>query len=68
MTLKGQSIEASRKYKVASWAPVSEGASGEPIWNVVAKYLRDKKVIRPTHLNRPKLLGVTGNPGIAAGG
>jgi S-sulfosulfanyl-L-cysteine sulfohydrolase len=66
MTLKGRPIEADRKYKVASWAPVSEGASGEPIWNVVAKYLRDKKLIRPPDLNRPKLLGVKDNPGIAA--
>jgi sulfur-oxidizing protein SoxB len=67
LTLKGRPIEAARKYKVASWAPVAEGASGEPIWDVVTQYLRDKKVVRPPKLNRPKLVGVTGNPGIAAG-
>jgi hypothetical protein len=27
--------------KVASWAPVAEGASGEPVWDVVVNYLRD---------------------------
>lgn len=65
MTLKGKPIELQKKYKVASWAPVAEGASGEPNWDVVVKYLRDKKVIRPPRLNRPQLIGVKGNPGIA---
>ena len=65
MTLKGKPIEADKKYKVVSWAPVAEGASGEPVWDVVTQYLRDKKVIRPPTLNRPRLIGVKGNPGIA---
>ena len=64
LMLKGKPLEADKKYKVASWAPVAEGASGEPIWDVVVKYLRDKKVIRPPKLNRPRLIGVKGNPGI----
>jgi sulfur-oxidizing protein SoxB len=51
---------------VASWAPVAEGASGEPVWEVVARYLRAKKVIRPVRPNRPALAGVQGNPGLAA--
>ena len=65
MTLKGKAVEAGKKYKLASWAPVAEGASGEPVWDVVARYLRDQKVIRPPKLNRPRLLGVDNNPGIA---
>jgi sulfur-oxidizing protein SoxB len=65
MALNGQAIDAGRKYKVGSWAPVAEGASGEPVWDIVVKYLRDKKVIRPPKLNRPTLVGVEGNPGIA---
>jgi sulfur-oxidizing protein SoxB len=65
MTLKGKPIAAGKKYKLASWAPVAEGASGEPIWDVVTQYLRDKKVIRPPKLNRPTLVGVKGNPGKA---
>jgi sulfur-oxidizing protein SoxB len=44
---------------------VAEGVSGEPIWDVVVKYLRDQKVIRAPRLNRPQLIGVKGNPGIA---
>jgi sulfur-oxidizing protein SoxB len=65
MTLRDNPIEAQKKYKVASWAPVAEGVLGEPIWDVVASYLRERKVIRPPQLNRPRLIGVKGNPGIA---
>src|SRR5437762_5580771 len=38
MALKGKPIEATKKYKVAGWAPVSEEAKqagGEPIWDVM---------------------------------
>jgi sulfur-oxidizing protein SoxB len=68
MMLKGKPIAAQKSYKVASWAPVSEearNAGGEPIWDVLAKYLRDKKTIAPRSLNLPKLTGMKGNPGIA---
>ena len=64
MTLAGKPLEANKRYKVASWAPVAEGASGEPIWDLVARYLRDRKVLSTPMLNRPKLLGVERNPGI----
>jgi S-sulfosulfanyl-L-cysteine sulfohydrolase len=65
MTLGGKPIEAGKTYKVASWAPVAEGASGEPVWEIVTKYLRDIKVVRPPRPNRPRLIGVKGNPGMA---
>jgi sulfur-oxidizing protein SoxB len=65
MRLAGKPIEADRKYKVAGWAPVAEGAAGEPVWDVVAGYLRAKKVVRPVKLNLPRLTGVKGNPGMA---
>jgi sulfur-oxidizing protein SoxB len=65
MRLKGRAIEADKKYKVAGWAPVAEGAKGEPVWDVVARYLRDKKTIAPRQLNRPRLLGMKGNAGYA---
>jgi len=64
MTLNGKSIEAGKQYKVASWAPVAEGASGEPVWEVVARHLRAKRIVRPVTPNRPQLTGVRGNPGI----
>jgi S-sulfosulfanyl-L-cysteine sulfohydrolase len=65
MRLSGKLIDPGKKYKIAGWAPVAEGASGEPIWDVVARYLRAKKIVRPVKLNQPKLVGVERNPGIA---
>jgi sulfur-oxidizing protein SoxB len=68
MTLAGKPIDAEKKYKVAGWAPVSEEArvaGGEPIWDVMTRYLRGKKTIPPLALNVPKIEGVTGNPGMA---
>ena len=65
MRLDGKPMEAGKTYKVAGWAPVAEGATGEPIWEVVSKWLRDKKVVSPRKLNNPKLLGAGGNPGLA---
>ncbi|MFZ5524437.1 MAG: thiosulfohydrolase SoxB [Pseudomonadota bacterium] len=65
MMLNGKALDPNKKYKVAGWAPVAEGATGEPIWGVLTDYLRDKKVIAPRRLNLPKLVGVDGNAGIA---
>lgn len=65
MMLNGKPIEAGKTYKVAGWAPVAEGAQGEPVWDVVARYLRDKKTVGPVDPNQPKLKGVKDNQGIA---
>jgi sulfur-oxidizing protein SoxB len=66
MSLRGKPVEAAKTYKVASWAPVAEGAAGEPVWDVVAGYLRAKKVVRGVRPNRPALTGVQGNPGLSS--
>jgi sulfur-oxidizing protein SoxB len=65
MRLDGKPVEADRTYKVAGWAPVAEGAQGEPVWEVIAAYLRDAKSLAPPRLNLPKLDGVAGDPGLA---
>ena len=65
MRLDGKPIDAGKTYKVAGWAPVAEGVSGEPIWDVIVKFLRDRKTIGRVTPNVPKLVGVQGNPGIA---
>jgi len=68
MELNGKPIDASRKYKVAGWAPVSEearAAGGEPVWDVVARHLEAQKTIKPRALEVPALEGVAGNPGLA---
>lgn len=64
MRLNGQPLVDSKVYKVAGWAPVAEGAKGEPVWDVVAQWLRTHKKISPRKLNTPRLIGVTGNPGL----
>jgi sulfur-oxidizing protein SoxB len=65
MRIAGRPLDPSKKYRVAGWAPVAEGASGEPIWGVVSRYLRAKKRIAPQTPQLPRLIGVQGNPGIA---
>jgi sulfur-oxidizing protein SoxB len=67
MRLNGLPIEPSKTYKVAGWAPIAEGAGGEPVWDVVARYLRGKKVLAPPRLNVPRLIGVAGNKGLYSG-
>ena len=57
-------MAADQRYKVAGWAPVAEGAAGEPIWEVLARYLRGRKFVPLDRLNLPRLVGVEGNPGI----
>jgi len=68
MMLNGKTIDASKSYKVAGWAPVSEQAKeagGEPIWDVMAAYLRDVKTIPAKAPNTPIIKGAEGNPGYA---
>ncbi len=57
MRIGGRPLEAHKRYKVAGWAPVAEGAQGEPIWEVVERYLRARKAIAPRTPNLPKLVG-----------
>jgi len=65
MRLRGKPLDPARRYKVAGWAPVAEGASGEPIWELVARYLRARKSVGPLTVNLPRLAGVQGNSGIS---
>ncbi len=68
LSLNGKLLDANKTYKVAGWAPVSEEAKqagGDAVWDVVARYLRSQKVIKPRQINQPELKGVAGNPGIA---
>ena len=68
MSLGGRPVEAAKTYKVAGWAPVSEAArtaGAEPIWDLMARYLRGRKVVKPLKLELPRLKGMKGNAGIA---
>jgi sulfur-oxidizing protein SoxB len=69
MSLGGKAIEPAHKYKVAGWAPVSEeakAAGGEPVWDVVARYLRGQKTVAPRKLNLPTIVGIVDNQGFRA--
>ncbi|HEX5094211.1 MAG TPA: thiosulfohydrolase SoxB [Burkholderiales bacterium] len=57
MRLRGRPLEAGKRYKVAGWAPVAAGASGEPVWDVAARYLRARRTIPPLEASVPKLSG-----------
>ena len=65
LTLKGQPLQAEKTYKVAGWASVQENVQGEPIWDVVAGYLRHHKTVKPPRINQPRIVGMDGNPGMA---
>ena len=71
MRLGGKPVEASRRYKVAGWAPVAEAArtapGSKPIWDVVETWLKSQAGgrVKARKINTPTLLGMTGNQGIA---
>ncbi|MDH4325469.1 MAG: thiosulfohydrolase SoxB [Betaproteobacteria bacterium] len=57
LRLQGRPLEAAKRYKVAGWAPVAEGASGEPVWELAARYLRARRAIAPQVPDLPRLTG-----------
>jgi sulfur-oxidizing protein SoxB len=67
MRIGERPVEPRKTYKVASWAPVAEDFrdAGEPVWDLFARYLREKKIVRPRRLNMPRLIGVKSNRGLA---
>ena len=65
LRLAGIPLDADKSYKVAGWAPVAEGATGEPVWDLVERWLRDHKVVAPRQPNLPRLIGTSGNPGLS---
>ena len=64
MRLDGKPIDAGKTYKVAGWAPVAGGVQGEPVWDVVGRWLRAQKTVSITRVNQPRLIGVDANQGI----
>ncbi len=66
MSIAGKVVDPSKKYLVAGWASVQENVTGTPIWDVVAEYLRNVKVIKKVKLNQPTLIGVAKNKGYEA--
>jgi sulfur-oxidizing protein SoxB len=70
MRLNGKPVEASRSYKVAGWAPVSEEAAkagNKPVWEVVEQWLKARGgKVAARKVNVPRIIGALPNPGFAA--
>lgn len=64
LMLNGAPIEAGKSYKVAGWASM-QPQDGEPIWDVVARWLRSEGNIRGVNPSQPELSGLTDNQGLA---
>ncbi len=67
LRLRGKLLDAGKLYKVAGWGAVSEEArdrGGEPVWDLMARYLRGRKSVPALRLNVPSLKGVQTDPGI----
>jgi sulfur-oxidizing protein SoxB len=65
LRMREKPLEAHKRYKVAGWAPVAapQPSEAEPVWDVVIRYLRERKTIPPLQPSMPRLIGVAGNPG-----
>jgi sulfur-oxidizing protein SoxB len=66
LRLNGTMLDADKRYKVAGWAPVSDesrSVGGEPVWELVARYLKAQKTVAARAPDLPRLIGVAGNPG-----
>lgn len=55
MQLNGKNLDANKEYIVTGWASVQKDVKGKPVYDVVADYLRDKKVVSIKKLNTPKV-------------
>jgi len=45
---------------------VAPNAQGEPIWDVVATWLRSQKRVSPRQPHQPRLIGISNNQGMEA--
>lgn len=64
LRLNGKSLDAAKTYKVAGWAPVAANVEGEPIWEVVTRWLKDQKEVVARGAQSPRLIGVVDNEGL----
>jgi sulfur-oxidizing protein SoxB len=70
MRIAGVPMQPHKTYSVAGWAPVAEEArssGAKPVWELVEAWLRSQGGrVRARRVNAPRLVGVHGNPGLAA--
>ena len=56
MLKTGDRIEPEKNYKVGGWASVNENTEGPPVWELVEKYIRRKKIIQLEKNNSVKVI------------
>lgn len=51
----GKRVDPSAEYVVSGWASVNEGTEGPPVYDLVSKYIQDKKVVTVPENNNIKI-------------
>jgi sulfur-oxidizing protein SoxB len=57
LTRGGTPVEPAKDYIVAGWASINEGTEGPPIWDVVANFIRRKRVVAPSDSTHVRVIG-----------
>jgi len=66
LMIGGKPVDPNRSYKTSGWASINPQPDELPeIWDVVAQYLRSKKVIKEIKANVPQVQGIGDDPGFA---
>ncbi|WP_026287590.1 thiosulfohydrolase SoxB [Thioalkalivibrio sp. ALJ24] len=63
--INGEPLDPDRNYVVAGWADVHEPHDTEPVWEIVADWLRDKETVSVGQPYLPKVKNVEDDPGMA---
>jgi sulfur-oxidizing protein SoxB len=53
----GEPLAADKDYVVAGWASVNENTEGPPIWDVVTRHVRNRRVVAPRDGGRVRVVG-----------
>jgi sulfur-oxidizing protein SoxB len=53
----GQPLAADKDYVVAGWASVNEGTEGPPIYDVVTRHVRNRRVVAPRDGTHVRVVG-----------
>lgn len=65
----GEALDPAKTYTVSGWATVNRTPAGRLIWDITRDYILANKdndnVLRLPKINNPRVLRVSGNPGIA---
>ena len=55
LRLGDEPVTANKRYRVAGWASMADAVEGEPIWNVVERWLKAHGPVKNVRVNRPQV-------------